>query len=84
MRDVWIDADAVSYMLAMQPSSVRELLEGSPIQTLHCIGSAFYMRDARKAMEDAQYPKAVSDAVVFEDYPERYVCHLVTLVWGGR
>ncbi|EKM49691.1 uncharacterized protein PHACADRAFT_154199 [Phanerochaete carnosa HHB-10118-sp] len=72
VRELWLDASAIEHMLGNDVQSVRTLMQDAALEKLYCLGKPlFSSTDARKRMVDAQYPQAILDAIVFEEYPDK-------------
>lgn len=69
LEEIWVDALSLLAVIDDDDRLVRDLLQTSCIQKVHCLGTRF-REEVLRVMKELEYPEKVKKAVVYEDYAQ--------------
>ena len=73
LEEIWVDALSILFAMDEDKHQLREVLESTSLNRIHCLGARFRTEIIR-TMEDLQYSEQVQKMMVYEDYsPDGYV-----------
>lgn len=69
LEEIWVDALSLLAVIDDDDRLIRDFLQTSGVQKVHCLGTRF-REEVLRVMKELEYPEKVKKAVVYEDYAQ--------------